>query len=32
VNAIGLGNYFDQEFSTFLRTVASLSGGTFVGR
>ncbi len=32
VNAIGLGNYFDQELSTFLRTVASLSGGTFVGR
>ncbi|MCU0872973.1 MAG: hypothetical protein MUE50_11595 [Pirellulaceae bacterium] len=32
VNAIGLGNYFDQNFSTFLRTVAQLSGGTFVGR
>jgi hypothetical protein len=32
VNAIGLGNYFDQELSTFLRTVASLTGGTFVGR
>ncbi len=32
VNAIGLGNYFDQDFSTFLRTVAQLSGGTFVGR
>lgn len=32
VNAIGLGNYFDQNFSTFLRTVAQLTGGTFVGR
>jgi chromosome segregation ATPase len=32
VNAVGLGNYFDQQFSTFLRTVAQLTGGTFVGR
>lgn len=32
VNAIGLGNYFDQELSTFLRTVARLTGGTFLGR
>jgi len=32
INAIGLGNYFDPEFATFLRTLAQLSGGTFVGR
>ncbi len=32
VNAIGLGNYFDPDFSTFLRTMAQLTGGTFVGR
>jgi hypothetical protein len=32
VNAIGLGNYFDQNFATFLRSVASLTGGTFIGR
>lgn len=32
VNAVGLGNYFDPNFSTFLRTVAQLTGGTFVGR
>jgi hypothetical protein len=31
VNAIGLGNYFDQEMSTFLRTVASITGGQFRG-
>jgi uncharacterized coiled-coil DUF342 family protein len=31
VNAIGLGNYFDQEMSTFLRTVANLTGGSFRG-
>ncbi len=32
VNTVGLGNYFDQNLSTFLRTVASVSGGTFRGR
>ena len=32
INAIGLGNYFDPNFSTFLRTMAQLTGGTFVGR
>ncbi|MEZ6070821.1 MAG: hypothetical protein R3C10_11255 [Pirellulales bacterium] len=32
VNTIGLGNYFDQNLSTFLRTVARVSGGTFRGR
>ena len=31
VNAIGLGNYFDKEMSTFLRTVANLTGGAFRG-
>ena len=31
INSVGLGNYFDQELSTFLRTVATLSGGTFRG-
>jgi chromosome segregation ATPase len=32
VNAIGLGNYFDKDLSTFLRTVSQLTGGTFLGR
>jgi septal ring factor EnvC (AmiA/AmiB activator) len=32
VNTIGLGNYFDQEMSTFLRTVASITGGGFRGQ
>ncbi len=32
INAIGLGDYFDKELSTFLRTVAHLTGGTFLGR
>jgi hypothetical protein len=31
INTIGLGNYFDQEMSTFLRTVASITGGEFRG-
>jgi hypothetical protein len=31
VNTIGLGNYFDKDMSTFLRTVASLTGGAFRG-
>jgi hypothetical protein len=31
VNTIGLGNYFDKDMSTFLRTVASVTGGTFRG-
>jgi hypothetical protein len=32
VNTVGLGNYFDVELSTFLRSVARISGGTFRGR
>lgn len=32
VNTVGLGNYFDEELGAFLRTVASLTGGTFLGR
>jgi len=32
VNAIGLGDYFDEALSTFLRTVAHTTGGTFLGR
>jgi len=32
VNTIGLGNYFDAEMSTFLRTVARITGGAFRGR
>jgi hypothetical protein len=32
VNTIGLGNYFDQETSTFLRSVASITGGGFRGQ
>jgi hypothetical protein len=31
INTIGLGNYFDQEMSTFLRTVADITGGAFRG-
>ncbi len=31
VNTIGLGNYFDQEMSAFLRTVANITGGEFRG-
>lgn len=31
INTIGLGNYFDQEMSTFLRTVANITGGAFRG-
>jgi uncharacterized coiled-coil DUF342 family protein len=31
INTIGLGNYFDKDMSTFLRTVASITGGTFRG-
>jgi peptidoglycan hydrolase CwlO-like protein len=32
VNTIGLGNYFDAEMSTFLRTVATITGGGFRGQ
>ncbi|MBP89495.1 MAG: hypothetical protein CMJ64_22760 [Planctomycetaceae bacterium] len=32
VNTVGLGNYFDQDLATFLRTVARLTGGAFCGR
>jgi hypothetical protein len=32
INTIGLGNYFDKNMSTFLRTVANLTGGTFRGQ
>lgn len=32
INTIGLGNYFDKNLSTFLRTVARVTGGTFRGR
>jgi predicted nuclease with TOPRIM domain len=31
VNTIGLGNYFDADMATFLRTVASITGGSFRG-
>ncbi|HEX6961927.1 MAG TPA: hypothetical protein VF175_08680 [Lacipirellula sp.] len=31
INTVGLGNYFDANMSTFLRTVANLTGGTFRG-
>ncbi len=31
VHTIGLGNYFDQDASTFLQAVAKLTGGTFRG-
>jgi hypothetical protein len=32
INTIGLGNYFERDLSKFLRTVASITGGTFQGR
>jgi uncharacterized coiled-coil DUF342 family protein len=32
INTIGLGNYFDENLSTFLRSVAKLTGGTFRGQ
>ena len=32
INTIGLGNYFDKNLATFLRTVARVTGGTFRGR
>ncbi len=32
VNTVGLGNYFDDDLGTFLRSVASITGGTFLGR
>lgn len=32
INTVGLGNYFDDDLGTFLRTVASITGGTFLGR
>jgi len=31
VHTIGLGNYFDQKASTFLQSVAKITGGTFRG-
>lgn len=31
VHTVGLGNYFDQDASTFLQSVAKLTGGTFRG-
>lgn len=31
INTIGLGNYFDQNLATFLRTVAEITNGTFRG-
>ncbi|HVU89557.1 MAG TPA: VWA domain-containing protein [Gemmataceae bacterium] len=32
INTIGLGNYFEQDLSTFLTTVARITGGAFQGR
>lgn len=32
VHTIGLGNYFDQNASTFLRSIAKITGGTFRGQ
>jgi septal ring factor EnvC (AmiA/AmiB activator) len=31
IHTVGLGNYFDQNASTFLRTVAKTTNGTFRG-
>jgi hypothetical protein len=32
INTIGLGNYFERDLSTFLTTVARITGGAFQGR
>jgi uncharacterized coiled-coil DUF342 family protein len=32
IHTIGLGNYFDQNASSFLQSVAKITGGTFRGR
>jgi hypothetical protein len=32
IHTVGLGNYFDQNASTFLQTIARITGGTFRGR
>ncbi len=32
VHTIGLGNYFDQDMSTFLLSVANITGGSFRGQ
>ena len=32
INAIGVGDYFDQDISDFLRALADKTGGTFFGR
>jgi Mg-chelatase subunit ChlD len=32
INAIGIGDYFQPEFSKFLLTLAEITGGTFIGR
>ena len=32
INTIGLGNYFDDDMATFLRTIAALTGGAFRGQ
>jgi septal ring factor EnvC (AmiA/AmiB activator) len=32
IHTMGLGNYFDQNASTFLQTIAKITGGTFRGR
>jgi hypothetical protein len=32
VHTIGLGNYFDENASTFLRTIAATTGGTLRGQ
>jgi len=31
INTIGIGNYFSQQFGTFLRTLAEQHRGTFIG-
>jgi septal ring factor EnvC (AmiA/AmiB activator) len=32
IHTVGLGNYFDQNASTFLQSVAKITNGTFRGR
>jgi hypothetical protein len=31
IHTIGLGNYFDENTSTFLQSLAKITGGTFRG-
>lgn len=32
INVVGVGNYFEPEFGKFLKDVADLTGGSFIGQ